>query len=188
MVKIMARNLRPWQLIAMHGWAGDSRGLATLAGRCRTARLGLGQRERGYGPLTPRAPEWLPGQEGAGRRAVMVHSLGLHLLSAAVAAAGRCGGAAGQLRALCAGRSEWAGVWRTALQGMAARLEAGDAQPMLRDFLTKAAAPESAALLPLGPGARLQRSDQRAAAAPMTCAHGNPQRAYQPDFPPRPGC
>ncbi len=141
----------PWQLIAMHGWAGDGRAWQPWEAAAERRGGAWGGGERGYGPLTPRAPEWLPGQEGAGRRAVMVHSLGLHLLSAAVLQQ-----ADAVVLLASFGRFVPEGPsgrrWRTALQGMAARLEAGDAQPMLRDFLTKAAAPESAALLPLGPG------------------------------------
>jgi len=88
---------------------------------------------------------------GGGLKVLVAHSLGPHLLAPAVleqadavvllASFGRF------LPESRSGRR-----WRTALQGMAARLEAGDGRPMLRDFLTEAAAPDPATLLPLGPG------------------------------------
>jgi len=49
----------------------------------------------------------------------MVHSLGLHLLSAACLQQGRCGGAAGPASGACAGRSRVGRRWAHGLQGMA---------------------------------------------------------------------
>jgi pimeloyl-[acyl-carrier protein] methyl ester esterase len=146
---------RARQLIAMHGWAGDSRAWAPW--RAAASRRGWHCRcgERGYGPLEPATPEWAP---GARRRAVIVHSLGLHLLPEPVladadavvllASFGRFLPADGEARR-----------WRRALRGMAARLEQGDAQAMLRDFLAEAAAPEPAAALPEGPGSEPLRPE-----------------------------
>jgi pimeloyl-[acyl-carrier protein] methyl ester esterase len=136
------------QALAMHGWGGDSR--AWEPWRVSAQRRGWCWQsgERGYGTLPPQSPAWALGE---GRRALIVHSFGLHLLPAAVlerseavvllASFGRFvpEGAAGR-------------PWRVALRGMAARLEAGDGEAMLQDFLREAAAPDPAALLPPGPG------------------------------------
>ena len=68
-------------LIAMHGWASDSRAWgpwATLAAE-RGWRLDWG--ERGYGQREPALPIWEPRSQ---RRIVLAHSLGPHLLPAAL--------------------------------------------------------------------------------------------------------
>ncbi|CAK6701421.1 alpha/beta hydrolase [Synechococcus sp. CBW1107] len=140
-------NRRPLELIAMHGWAGDSR--AWRPWQQAAARRGWSWQsgERGYGQLPPHTPHW---PEQGGPRAVIVHSLGLHLLPAEVLAAA-------QAVVLLAsfGRFVPAGPrgrrWRQALGGMGRRLEAGDSAAMLNDFLREAAAPAPVELLPAGP-------------------------------------
>ena len=136
------------QVIAMHGWGGDSRAWQPWQVSAQRRGWSWQSGERGYGTLPPHPPAWPPGE---GRRAVIVHSLGLHLLPAAVlerseavvllASFGRFVPEGG------AGRP-----WRVALRAMAARLEAGEGEAMLQDFLAEAAAPDPAALLPPGPG------------------------------------
>jgi pimeloyl-[acyl-carrier protein] methyl ester esterase len=135
------------QVIAMHGWGGDSRAWQPWQVSAQRRGWCWQSGERGYGTLPPHTPAWPPGE---GRRAVIVHSLGLHLLPAAVLERSEAvvllasfsrfvpEGAAGR-------------PWRVALRGMAARLEAGDGEAMLQDFLGEAAAPDPAALLPPGP-------------------------------------
>jgi pimeloyl-[acyl-carrier protein] methyl ester esterase len=150
-------------LIAMHGWAGDSAAWAPwqamAAGRGWTMRCG----ERGYGGAPAREPAW----RSAGRRLLLTHSMGPHLLPPALLAnADAVVLLAGFGRFVpegAAGR----GV-RQALAAMQERLSdpadpqdaAGEAeaalraQALLQEFLRRAAAPEAAEGLPAGPADR----------------------------------
>jgi hypothetical protein len=69
----------PLEVIAMHGWAGDAR--CWEPWRTVTEPLGWRWRagERGYGQLPPRTPAW-PAEADVGRRVVIGHSLGPHLV------------------------------------------------------------------------------------------------------------
>jgi len=137
-----------WQLIAMHGWGGDCR--AWQPWRAAALRRGWCWQsgERGYGSLPPQQPAWFP---GPARRAVLVHSLGLHLLPEAVLER-----ADAVVLLASFGRfvpeGEAGRPWRAALRAMQSRIAAGDVGGMLQDFLAVAAAPDSEALLPAGPG------------------------------------
>lgn len=135
------------QVIAMHGWAGDGRQWQPLA----TALAACGWRwhsgERGYGDQLPQPPRW----REAGRKVVIAHSLGPHLLPAEVwAAADAVVLLASFGRFLpegAAGRR-----LRTALAGMDAALaDTATARAMLRAFLNEAAAPDPPSALPSGP-------------------------------------
>ncbi|MCP9833398.1 MULTISPECIES: alpha/beta fold hydrolase [unclassified Cyanobium] len=142
------------QVIAMHGWAGD--GTNWTAWQEMSAPLGWlwACGERGYGPHAPRSPAW----EGAGRRVVIGHSMGPHLLDAAVLA-----GADAVVLLAGFGRFVPPGAEgrkvRAALAAMAAQLAEGPsdaetalrAQTLLRRFLIEAASPDPAELLPPGP-------------------------------------
>lgn len=134
------------QLIAMHGWAGDSRGWAPWQRAAAARGWRWRSAERGYGSLPPFSPGW----EGPGGRAVVVHSLGLHLLPAALLAE-----AEGVVLLASFARYLPEGAarrrWRTALQGMAVQLNPDAALTMLRRFLAEAAAPDPVELLPPGP-------------------------------------
>ncbi len=138
------------QLLAMHGWAGDSRAWEPwrLAAEQRGWSWQCG--ERGYGSLPPRLPAWESGSK-PGRRAVLAHSLGLHLLPPAVLAAADAVVLLASFAAFVpAGRD--GRPLRAALGAMEARLAAGLAAGLLADFLRQAAAPDPADLLPPGPG------------------------------------
>ena len=136
------------QLIAMHGWAGDSRSWAPLQQACQARGWDLQCGERGYGGMPPVVPSWRPSR---GMKVVVAHSFGPHLLPAAVleeadavvllASFGRFIPEGRQSRAV-----------RTALAAMAEQLQGDGANAMLRAFLAKAAAPGDPALLPEGPG------------------------------------
>lgn len=136
------------QVIAMHGWCGDSRSWQPW----RQAAEGRGWRwqsgERGYGGLPPNSPDWAVGSPP---RAVVVHSLGLHLLPEAVLAEARqvvlLASFAAFIPAGAAGRR-----WRTALRGMETALQGPGAEGMLRQFLSEAAFPAALDRLPPGPG------------------------------------
>ncbi|MDM7952592.1 MAG: alpha/beta fold hydrolase [Cyanobium sp. CZS 25K] len=142
------------QVIAMHGWAGDGANWTPW----QEVSAPLGWRwscgERGYGPNTPVVPAW----NGDGRRVVIGHSMGPHLLSADVLAdADAVVLLAGFGRFVPPG-TEGRRV-RAALAAMAAELAEGPseaetairAQSLLRRFLAEAASPDPPELLPPGP-------------------------------------
>ena len=147
----------PVQVIAMHGWGGDSRGwtpwLAATAGLGWSWSCG----ERGYGQLQPMQPSWQP----QGRRLLVAHSMGPLLVPRALLAEA-------ELVVLLASFSRFVPPGpagrrlETAIQGMGQRLEpqhplepeeqqARRAQELLQEFLVQAAAPAPAPLLPAGP-------------------------------------
>lgn len=140
-------NRAALQLIAMHGWAGDSRAWGPWQEAAGRRGWGWQSGERGYGQLAPSSPQW---PQHSGPRAVIVHSLGLHLLPEAVLA-----GAEAVVLLASFGRFVPTGPggrrWRQALRGMGQRLEAGDTAAMLNDFLREAAAPAGVERLPAGP-------------------------------------
>jgi 8-amino-7-oxononanoate synthase len=136
----------PIQLIAMHGWAGDGGHWQAWQPAATSRGWGLQLGERGYGQRPAVLPPW----PLHGRKGLICHSLGLHLVPPEVLAASEAvvllasfgrfvpPGAAGR-------------PLRIALAGMAAELqESGDeltdslrAQQLLQRFLSKV----------LGPGA-----------------------------------
>jgi pimeloyl-[acyl-carrier protein] methyl ester esterase len=142
------------QVIAMHGWAGEAGNWDPW----RQASAPMGWRwscgERGYGGKTPLSPRW----SGAGRRVLLSHSMGVHLLEEEVLAAA-------EAVVLLAGFGRFVPPGpegrrlRTALAGMAAELADGPgeaeaalrAQQLLRRFLAEAASPDPPELLPPGP-------------------------------------
>ena len=137
------------EVIAVHGWAGDSRAWAPWATLARQQGWAFRCVERGYGPLEPALPHWDPASR---RRIVIAHSLGPHLLPATT---WREASGAVLLTSFAAfvppgreGRALAAG-----LRGMAAQLETGEAAAaaMLRQFFVKVADPCPAADLPEGP-------------------------------------
>jgi pimeloyl-[acyl-carrier protein] methyl ester esterase len=132
------------QLLAMHGWAGDSRGWESFRAHARRRGWIWTAADRGYGPSPPLPPRW----SGAARRRVLiVHSLGPHLLSAEVlAAADAVVLLASFGRFLPPGRA--GRRLQVALAGMAEALAGPRAETMLKAFLSEAAAPKSLSQLP----------------------------------------
>lgn len=132
-------------LLAMHGWAGDSRGWQPLAAAAAARGWSCLAAERGYGGLPRRQPAWL----GGGPRLLVVHSLGLHLLPQPVLAA-----AEAVVLLASFGRFVPEGPagrrLRTALAGMRTALEGSPAQAstMLSNFLAEATAPLPLEALP----------------------------------------
>jgi pimeloyl-[acyl-carrier protein] methyl ester esterase len=144
----------PIQLIAMHGWAGDGRGWEpwqqATAGRPWTWQCG----ERGYGGLPPLQPRW----QKEGRRVLVGHSMGPHLLAPELIA-----GAEAVVLLASFGRfvppgREGRGT-AAALDAMATALADGPdeatarerARTLLSTFLATAASPDPPSLLPQGP-------------------------------------
>ena len=134
-------------LIAMHGWAGDSRAWQPWAALAAARGWLFSAAERGYGALAPHQPIWDP---QATQRVVIGHSMGPHLLPAPLweqaTTAVLLASFAAFVPPESAGRRT-----RAALQAMDQRLEAGDATAMLRDFFVEAAAPQPPSALPPGP-------------------------------------
>ena len=141
------------QVIAMHGWSGDS--VAWAPWERHFSRQGwLWQSgERGYGHRSAYEPSWAEtnmAQPKRARRVVIGHSLGPHLLSTAVlnqatdvvllASFGRFVPTGPEGRAL-----------RTGLKGMRKAIGGDGESTMLRTFLRRAAQPAGLEGLPPGP-------------------------------------
>ena len=136
----------PIQLIAMHGWAGDGGHWQAWQPAATSRGWGLQLGERGYGQRPAVLPPW----PSYGRKGLICHSLGVHLVPPEVLAASEAVVLLASFGRFvppgAAGRS-----LRIALAGMAAELqESGDeltdslrAQQLLQRFLRKV----------LGPGA-----------------------------------
>lgn len=137
------------QLIAMHGWAGDQRGWAPFASAAAAQGWSWRNGERGYGHLAATMPGW----GASGRRVLVVHSLGLHLLPAELLAE-----AEGVILLASFGRFVPEGAagrtLQTGLRAMAQALKGDGADSMLREFLRRAAAPTPADPATLGIGDR----------------------------------
>lgn len=133
------------QVIAMHGWLGDSRGWAPLAAAARREGWLWQSADRGYGPCEPVQPQWL---DAEGPRVVVGHSLGPHLLPAELL---READAVVLLASF--GRFVPSGATgrplMTALKAMAQQLQGPEAHAMLHRFLEKAAAPQPLSALPV---------------------------------------
>jgi pimeloyl-[acyl-carrier protein] methyl ester esterase len=141
----------PLAVVAMHGWAGDSRCWKPW----QETTNGLGWQwhcgERGYGTLEPRQPAW--GESGSGNagRLFIGHSLGPHLAPAEIL---RQADIVVLLASFAAFVPPGRGGRRVqaALSGMAASLtDEVRARTMLQNFLTKVAEPQSPQALPAGP-------------------------------------
>ena len=135
------------ELIAMHGWAGDSRAWAPWQEAAATRGWLWHCGERGYGALAPAMPTW---ESTDGRFKVAIgHSLGPHLLPAPVLAA-----ADAVVLLASFGRFVPEGPagrrLRTALAGMRAALQGSpeQASTMLNSFLAEATAPLPLEALP----------------------------------------
>lgn len=139
------------QLIAMHGWAGDSRAWAPWARHFRANDWQWQSAERGYGHLQPCCPDWLtePHQTPQ-RRVVIGHSLGPHLLEEQLlTCATDVVFLASFSRFVPQGRAGRA--LQIGLKGMEHSLGSGGEIEMLQTFLARAAAPGAAMGLPASP-------------------------------------
>jgi pimeloyl-[acyl-carrier protein] methyl ester esterase len=131
----------------MHGWSGEARHWDPWRAAASPSGWSWQNGERGYGDAEPHQPSWREG----GRRVVIAHSMGPHLLPAPVLAE-----ADAVVLLASFGRFVPPGPsgrrLRSALGAMAAQLQDPEAaRAMLQRFLQEAAAPESTELLPPGP-------------------------------------
>ena len=131
------------QLIAMHGWAGDAQGWEPFHNAWSDRGWAWQCGERGYGGQTPRPVAW---ERGQGLKLVIAHSLGPHLLPAAVLAQ-----ADAVVLLASFGRFVPEGPGgrrlRSAVAAMASQLAGPEANTMLQTFMERAAAPQPASLL-----------------------------------------
>jgi len=145
----------PVQLIAMHGWAGDGGRWQAWQQAAISRGWGTQVGERGYGQRPPALPPW-PAQ---GRKGLICHSLGVHLVPPEVLAASDAVVLLASFGRFVPPGSEGRSM-RMALAGMAAELqETGDeeassvrAQQLLKRFLSKALAPGDGADVDGPPG------------------------------------
>lgn len=156
----------PVQLITMHGWAGDGGHWQAWRPVANSRGWGLQVGERGYGQRPAHLPAW----PSHGRKGLICHSLGVHLLPPDVLAASDAVVLLASFGRFVPPGAEGRSL-RIALAGMAAELcETGDeatsgirAQQLLRRFLSKAMArgdgagcgvPPGPADHPIGAGGR----------------------------------
>jgi len=147
----MIADNRLHTVIAMHGWAGDARAWDPWIEA--TALLGWQWDcgERGYGTLQQHVPRWPAEANPGGRRLVLAHSLGIHLLPDEVLT-----GADGVVLLASFGAfvppGHAARRVQATLRAMACKLsDECEAAKMLRGFLRNAASPEPSSDLPRGP-------------------------------------
>jgi pimeloyl-[acyl-carrier protein] methyl ester esterase len=143
------------QLIAMHGWAGDQRSWGPWRALAEARGWSMQVGERGYGALPPQTPNWLDNDDAptaapAGARVVLAHSLGPHLLPAALwqraSAVVLLASFGAFVPAGAPGRR-----LKQALQAMSAKIETGQTETLLQEFFARVAAPHPSSLLPAGP-------------------------------------
>lgn len=139
------------QVIAMHGWSGDSNAWQPWQRHFHPLGWQWQSGERGYGSLNPNTPGWLADRDPSpGQRVVIGHSLGPHLLPPEVLA-----GASAVVLLASFGRFVPEGAdgraLRAGLTGMQKALGSATETAMLEAFLTRAAHPASAEALPPGP-------------------------------------
>jgi len=134
------------QLIAMHGWAGDAQGWEPFQSAWSARGWAWQCGERGYGGQAPRPVLW---QSNHGMKLVIAHSLGPHLLPAAVLAQADAVVLLASFGAFVPGGASGRRL-RSAMAAMAKQLTGAEASTMLQTFMERAAAPQSTNLLPPG--------------------------------------
>ncbi|MFO0105494.1 MAG: alpha/beta hydrolase, partial [Cyanobium sp.] len=132
------------QVIAVHGWAGDSRGWEPFAAVAAARGWHWTMPDRGYGAVEARTVPWHP---QASRRVVIGHSLGPHLLPPELLAQADAVVLLASFGQFIPGGQEGRRL-KTALAAMAEALQGPQAEAMLHTFLAEAAAPAPASALP----------------------------------------
>lgn len=131
----------------MHGWVSDGSQWQPWREAAMARGWSWQSGERGYGERAPEQPQW----RGKGRRVVVAHSMGPHLLEADVLAEAEAVVLLASFARFVApggaGRAQ-----RVALAGMAAALaDPKEGRAMLRRFLSEAAAPDPVEAMLPGP-------------------------------------
>jgi len=140
------------QVIAMHGWSGDSNTWQMWAKHFKKSGWLWQSTERGYGKTPPFSPIWRTYSRQAcyQRRVVIAHSLGLHLTKSEILRH-----ATDVVLLGCFSRFIPNGIesrsLKTALQGMQKHLGTVKEKAMLNNFLQKACLPDPINSLIPGP-------------------------------------
>ena len=140
------------QVIAMHGWSGDSRAWAPWQRHFQRHGWQWQSGERGYGSRPPSQPNWIPDTDPPHqqRRVIIGHSLGPHLIGPTVLTkASDVVLLASFSRFVPEGREGRSTT--TALNGMGRCIGTANEAAMLNTFVQRAAAPAHASCLPASP-------------------------------------
>ena len=140
------------QVIAMHGWAGDSNAWKNWAEYFCKNEWTWQSVERGYGDHPPWSPIWekSPSSDANSKRVVIAHSFGLHLIDSQI-----LNQATDVVLLSCFSRfipdGNKSRSLKTALQGMQKHLGTSEETNMLKSFHFKASHPESNTTIPPSP-------------------------------------
>ena len=140
------------QIIAMHGWAGDSDSWKTWADHFQSEGWLWQNGERGYGDLSTLKPHWIKEKPKAlnTKRTVIGHSLGPHLLSSEILEEATDIVLLGSFsRFLRQGKRDR--LMEASLKAMQKHIGTKLEQQMLSSFLEKAIYPDKPKKLPVGP-------------------------------------
>lgn len=141
----------PLEVIAMHGWASDARCWEPWKTPTQARGWQWQCGERGYGGFAPQQACWRASGSKEGRRVVLGHSLGPHLLSAEVFERADAIVLLASFAAFVPPGREGRRT-KAALAGMVACLDdERRARAMLTRFMQKVAEPQSPDFLPPGP-------------------------------------
>jgi pimeloyl-[acyl-carrier protein] methyl ester esterase len=134
-----------WQLLAAHGWGSDQRCWDGFGTACGERGWKLQCQERGYGRYAAASPSW----QTSGKRALLLNSLGTHLIAPELLAE-----AEAVVLLASFGRFVPLGAegeqLRQVLRSMRQRLLRGDIQGLFAEFRPMVAAPQPLELLPPG--------------------------------------
>ncbi len=140
------------QVIAMHGWSGDSNSWHKWSNQFKTNKWVWESAERGYGEIPSFTPQW--NKESLddinSRRVVIAHSLGLHLINCEVLAKATDLVLLGSFSRFIPSGRESRHV-KLALQGMQNCFGTIREKKMFQTFLAKACYPEPISAIPSGP-------------------------------------
>ena len=140
------------QVIAMHGWSGDSQSWRFWAEHFQDNGWTWQSIERGYGHITPYTPTWrkLSSVDCYQRRVVIAHSLGSHLIETELLQQATDVILLASFSRFIPNGIE-SRLLKTALTSMQKLLGTAEEKTMLNNFLKKACQPESMNAIAAGP-------------------------------------